>query len=86
MSAEANVQTLQTEPSALRWMEGRAEPPKYTDKMRLSGGGPMVGWFWVSCNIRRKCDNPPYDRLLTNSVLRADYSKHSAARQMQAYY
>ena len=59
--------------SALGWMGGRAEPPKDAEQARLPGGGPKVGKFWTNCKTRKKCGRSPYDRLLTNPVLRADY-------------
>ena len=68
-----NVRDLRAEPPALGWMEGRARPPKRGDKTRLPGGGPMVGPFWDKCRSQRKCTRPPYDRLLSNPVLKADY-------------
>ena len=32
-----------------------------------------LGHFWNNCKTRRRCGRPPYDRLLTNPVLRVDY-------------
>ena len=60
------------EVSALRWMEGRANPPKYRNTTELFSG-TKLGWFWGNCKSERRCGRPPYDRLLTNTVLRADY-------------
>ena len=54
-------------------MEDREQPPTVNDKTRLSGVGPLVGRFWVECKVEWKCIKAPYDRLLTNPVLRADY-------------
>ena len=42
------------------------------DRAKLPGGG-KIGYFWAHCKSERKCGRPPYDRLLTNPVLRADY-------------
>ena len=42
------------------------------DSTLLPGGG-RLGVFWDNCKHRRTCERPPYDRLLTNPVLRADY-------------
>ena len=36
-------------------------------------GGSRLGNFWDHCKSERRCSKPPYDRLLTNPVLRADY-------------
>ena len=74
------------EPPALAWMEGRAKAPKRRDDTRLPAGGPMVGMFWHHCksqrkeseNRERRCGKPPYDRLLDNPVLRADYRPTAA--------
>ena len=43
------------------------------EETRLPGGGPKVGHFWSDCKGKRKCGTPPYDRLLTNRVLKTDY-------------
>ena len=51
------------------WMKGKTEPPRQRDRLKLPNDGPMVGMFWH----RRRCERPPYDKLLSNSVLRADY-------------
>ena len=70
------------EPFVLRWMEGRAEALKRTDEMRMpgAGGGLRVGPFWDHCKYESRCRRSPYDRLLNNPVLRADYPGHAAAR------
>ena len=46
------------------------------DEATPSGGGPRVGRFWHNCKSSSKCVRAPYDRLLTNPVLRADYRTH----------
>ena len=56
-------------------MEGRAKAPKCSDTTELPGGGKL-GIFWKECKSRRRCGRPPYDRLLTNPVLKADYRTH----------
>ena len=55
-------------------MEGRGTPPKKRDTAELSSGA-QVGSFWMHCKAMaiRRCGTPPYDRLLANAVLRADY-------------
>ena len=70
------VQALRVEWSALAWMEGRTEPPKCRDETRLAGGGPKVGRFWNACKCERKCGRPPYDKLLSIPILKADYRIH----------
>ena len=62
--------------SALGWMGCRTRPPKMREQARLPGGGPKIGGFWACCKIERRCGRPPYDRLLTHPVLRADYHYH----------
>ena len=32
----------------------------------------MLG-FWSNCNLKRRCSDVPYNRLLTNPVLKTDY-------------
>ena len=53
-------------------MNGRKHAPRARDPTQLPGGGG-VGWFWKDCKGLRRCNKSPYDRLLTNPVLRADY-------------
>ena len=48
-----------------------AHPPKSRDPTMLEGG-TKLGIFWSQCKYKKKCRSPPYDRLLTNPVLRAD--------------
>ena len=59
-------------------MEGREVAPKSRDMAVLSTG-TNVGRFWNGCKDRRLCGRPPYDRLLVNPVLRADYRTVTAA-------
>ena len=58
--------------SALSWMENRDDPPTVGEQTRLDSG-VRVGGFWHNCKSRQKCTKAPYDRLLSNPVLRADY-------------
>ena len=53
-------------------MESREKAPNRADPTDLPGGGKL-GCFWSECKCRKRCENFPYERLLTNSVLRADY-------------
>ena len=56
---------------------GRYTVRERIDRMLDAGSfieaGPMVGAFWRDCKGKRKCNRSPYDRLLDNPVLRADY-------------
>ena len=61
-------------------MESRERPPKQDDTTGLPGGGKL-GWFWGNCKNERKCGRSPYDRLLTNPVLKADYRDDIAVRE-----
>ena len=70
---------------ALRWMVGRSQVPVQCDPTELPGGG-RLGWFWRDCKILRRCGRPPYDRLLTNPVLRADYRITAAARETVFFF
>ena len=70
--AEKNVRHLRAELPTLRWMGDRAHAPKSNDQTMLEDGA-RLGCFWSRCKYRKKCMKPPYDRLLTNPVLRADY-------------
>ena len=68
--------------SAMGWMEGSTEPPKWNDTTPMAGAGKL-GRFWLDCKRERKCGRPPYDRLLDNPVLRADY--HAPHTQHERY-
>ena len=48
----------------------------HRDQAELPGGGKL-GLFWNNCKHNRMCGRPPYDRLLDNPVLRADYRHRS---------
>ena len=67
-----NVDHLQAQPPALRLMSGRTHPPTARDPTILAGGS-RLGQFWRHCKHHRRCTRSPYDRLLTNPILRADY-------------
>ena len=80
-NAQRNVDHLRVQSRpALRWMGDRTHPPKARDAMIL-GGGSRLGKFWTICKSRKRCARSPYDQLLTNPVLRADYRTHTAARE-----
>jgi hypothetical protein len=36
-----------------------------------------VGSFWSDCKFKKKCDNPPYKKLLKNQILKDDYAKYT---------
>ena len=57
---------------ALRWKANQPYPPKAKDHTMLDGG-VKLGWFWSDCKHNKRGAKTPYDRLLTNPVLRADY-------------
>ena len=59
---------------ALRLMRDRALAPRSTDPTLLEGG-TKLGPFWRSCKRRKNCKKVPYDKLLTNPVLKADYRR-----------
>ena len=61
-------------------MEGRRKAPNTRDTTELPGGSKL-GRFWVRCRHERSCGKPPYDRLLNNLVLRADYRSQTATRE-----
>ena len=75
--AKKNADHLRSEQPALRWMRGRTQPPKHRDQTRLDGG-TNLGAFWGHCKSLKRCTKPPYDRLLTIPVLKADY-RHSTS-------
>ncbi len=63
-------------------MEGRSERPKWNDSTPLALlCGAKRGVFWDNCKRFRRCRRPPYDRLLDNHVLRADYRFDAPARE-----
>ena len=80
MHSDAKIQVVRTQPFALMLMEGRERAPKWRDTTELPDGSKL-GWFWVNCKSKRTRGRPPYDRLLTNPVLRADYHATAAARE-----
>ena len=80
ISPDVKVQTLWTERFTLRWMAYRQKPPRYRDNAELPGLGKVnVGAFWHDCKCKGMFRRPPYDRLLGNPVLRADYCTHRTA-------
>ena len=58
-------------------MEGRGRAPKHRNTTKLPDGTEL-GRFWSDCKVKRRCGRPPYDRLLVNPVLRADYRSNTA--------
>ena len=53
-------------------MRNKAHPPKRRDPTVLDGGA-RLGYFWAHCKVEKRCVKPPYNQLLTNLVLKADY-------------
>ena len=53
-------------------MKGRERVPAVRDQTLLPGGGKL-GEFWKKCKSEKRCERTPYDRLLTNPLLKADY-------------
>ena len=84
MHPNAKVQAVRTQPSALKLMEGRERAPKWGDTTVTTElpDGCKLESFWKECKSRRKCERPPYDRLLINPVLRADYCTTTTTREM----
>ena len=83
-STRRNVDHLRSEPPALKWMRDQALPPTARDRTRLDSG-PRLGPFWAHCKSENKCMRAPYDQLLTNPVLKADYHNsrcHAVAREV----
>ena len=74
------VQTLRTDTSAVRLMECRKQAPKFHDATKLPDVSKL-GRFWADCKSLRRCGRPPYDRLLTNPFLRADYRNIKTSRE-----
>ncbi len=58
---------------ALGWMQGRDAAPKMREAAERLSSGTNIGRFWNNCKSERRCRMRPYERLLTNPVLRADY-------------
>ena len=69
---EIRVQFVWAHPSTLELMKNRDAVPKYDDRTELPGG-TKLGIFWKDCKSPRRCERPPYGRLLINPVLKADY-------------
>lgn len=72
------VQAVRIQPPDLELMKGRNSAPMHRDPAKLPGGGKL-GKFWHNCKSRGRCVRPPYDRLLSNPVLRADYRTTATA-------
>ena len=72
MHPKVKILILRTQLPALKLMEAREKAPKQRDTTELPDG-TKLGLFWMDCKHKSKCGRPPYDRLLTNPVLRADY-------------
>ena len=53
-------------------MRDKVSVPKHNDPTELPGGGKL-GRFWTHCKSLRRCRQSPYDQLLDNSLLKADY-------------
>ena len=79
VSLEIKVRAVRIQTSALKLMKGREKAPRFADTTVLPGGNNF-GVFWQDCKSRRRCGRSPYDRLLINPVLRADYRATAAAR------
>ena len=81
MHPNVKIQAARTQPSALKLMEGRERAPKKRDTTELPDGSKL-GLFWMECKRLRRCGRSPYDRLLNNPVLRADYrTQHHGTRE-----
>ena len=63
---------VRAELPALRLMRDRTYPPRFMDVTVLESG-TKLGFFWSDCKSERRCGRPPYNGLLNNLVLRADY-------------
>ena len=46
-------------------------------------GEVKVGRFWINCKFNRMCTRPPYNQLLINPVLKADYRTHHGGMRKQ---
>ncbi len=72
MCPNAKVYAVRTQSSALKLMESREHVPRSRDTTELPDG-TKLGMFWNDCRQNRRCGRQPYDRLLANPVLIADY-------------
>ena len=83
--ARRNVDHLRAELLNLRWMRDRSHPPKSKSRdQTILDGGSKLGIFWSNCKSRKRCSQSPYDRLLSNPVLRADYRCLTSATREQS--
>ena len=72
VSKASKVRAIPTQKSALELMAGRERKPAQNDATELPGGSKL-GTYWENCKWEMRCGRPPYNLLLTNPLLRADY-------------
>jgi hypothetical protein len=46
------------------------------DKNIIFSDGSLVSGFWTDCKSYKRCAKTPFDRLLSNMVLKTDYDKY----------
>ena len=56
--------------------ESRQTIVSCSDKTIIFTDNKPMGNFWSLCKCRKKCGEYPYNKLLTNELLKADYEKH----------
>ena len=70
--ARKNGDHLRTELPALRWMGNQIHPLTYRNETTLDDKA-KIRVFCSECKYKQRCTKHPYDQLLTNSVLKANY-------------
>jgi hypothetical protein len=63
----------------LKNMNDRSKIISCHDKIRIFEDGTFMGGFWQYCKRCKRCANEPYNELLTNNLLKADYEKYLKA-------
>jgi superfamily II DNA or RNA helicase len=64
----------------LELMENRDAHPPRNKTLLFSDAVSCVGTFWMTCKSHLRCDKPPYDKLLENTVLKKDYERYLEIR------
>ena len=56
-------------------------PSRGKNDTKFTDGKSSKGWFWANCKSENRCYKAPYDRLLTNTVIRADWERYQKEKK-----
>ena len=71
--------TLKKVEAFLNVMKERTKLISGNNKELKFEDGILMGNFWSSCKIYKRCQKEPYNKLLENSILRQDYERYCEA-------